>query len=282
MESRLTRFLYDYSPPLVQDLWASAFGYEKVITRFWRDYDRWFAFYSAARNWSRAELLEYQREQLVKTLRNAYENTAFYRERFRKAGLTPDDIRGVGDLGKLPLLEKDEIRLHSREMISHKYRRTDYEAHPTGGTTGMALMIYTPKQVIPRHYAFLWSRARIPVRFGDPYASFTGLQIVRPERDRPPFWRRNCAARQTCYSVFHLRPEFMDTYLDDLNRRRFVWWEGYPGAMVVLAEYLEQSGRPFWNYPSHVISTSEQLLPTYRETLSRALKTRVWEEYGQG
>jgi phenylacetate-CoA ligase len=282
METKVARFIYDHSPPVLQDVYASVFGLKKRLARFTSAYDFWFDFYRKALSWSRPELEAYQREQLQYTIRNAYETTPFYRRRFDEHGLTPDDIRDIDDLAELPYLEKDEIRLHSEEMISNRYPRKDFSWSPTGGTTGMALRIFTPRQVLPRHYAFHWSRVRIPVRRGDPYASFTGLQIVRPERARPPFWRRNVAAHQTAYSVFHLKPEFMDAYLDDLNGHRITWWEGYPGAMFILAEYLEESGRPFWNFPKHIFPTSEQLQPHYRETLERALKARVWDEYGQG
>lgn len=278
----LTRFIYDHSPPPLQDIYASAFGYQKVHRRFGAGFDRWFELYTESRKWGLGELREYQREQLARAVRNAYETTPFYRERFRRAGLTPDDIRDPQDLPKLPLLEKDEIRLHSKAMMSSKYRPRDYVTFPTGGTTGMPLTIHTPKPIISRHYAFFWARARIPVRRGDPFASFTGVQIVHPARCRPPFWRRNVVSRQTAYSVFHLKPQFMEAYLDDLNSRRVVWWEGYPGPMTVLAEYLEKSGRPFWNFPKHIFATAEQLQPHYRETLARVLRARVWDNYGQG
>lgn len=282
METKLTRLIYDHSPSILQDAYASAFGLKKRLARFTADYDAWFTFYTDSRRWTLAELRAYQREQLTRMIHHAYKTTAFYHRRFDQAGVAPEDIRDVDDLPKIPLLEKDEIRLHSEEMISSKYRRADFSSAPTGGTTGMALRIFTPRQILPRHYAFFWARARIPVHRGDPYASFTGLQIVRPERNRPPFWRRNVAAHQTAYSVFHLKPAFMDAYVDDLNGRRMIWWEGYPGAMFILAEYIEESGRPFWNYPRHIFATSEQLQPHYRETFERVLKARVWDQYGQG
>lgn len=52
--------------------------------------------------------------------------------------------------------------------------------------------------------------------------------------------------------------------------------------MFILAEYIQESGRPFWNFPKHIFATSEQLQPHYRETFERVLTTRVWDEYGQG
>ncbi len=47
--------------------------------------------------------------KLKRVIENAYERAPAVRARFEQAGLTPDDIQGVADLPKLPILPKDEI-----------------------------------------------------------------------------------------------------------------------------------------------------------------------------
>ena len=51
-----------------------------------------------------------QSERLVKTVRNVYDNVKFYRERMIAAGVSPDDIKGVEDLHKLPFTTKADLR----------------------------------------------------------------------------------------------------------------------------------------------------------------------------
>jgi phenylacetate-CoA ligase len=283
MDNAITRLLYDHSPPLVQDLYTSIYGWTKIRARYTGDYERWFAFYRTAQSWTRTELEAYQAEQVRHLARVAYDTTPFWRRRFDEAGIGPQDLRTPADLVKLPLLEKDEVRRYGEQMISTRYPRRDYAQAPTGGSTGLPLLIYTPRQVLGRYYGFLWGRQRHGlVRLGEPFASFTGLQLVSPARTKPPFWRRNWAARQTCYSVFHLRPDFMEHYVRDLNSREIVWWEGYGGAMAVIASFIEQSGIEFTNFPRVVLPCCEELSPGYRETLSRVLRARVWDHYGNG
>lgn len=48
-------------------------------------------------------------EKLRKTVKHAYEKATAVRQRFDEAGITPDDIQGVADLPKIPLLPKDQI-----------------------------------------------------------------------------------------------------------------------------------------------------------------------------
>ncbi len=48
-------------------------------------------------------------QQLREAVKAAYENATAVRERFEAAGITPDDIQGVADLPKIPVLSKDKI-----------------------------------------------------------------------------------------------------------------------------------------------------------------------------
>lgn len=69
----------------------------------------------------RAELRHIQNTKLAAAVPFLYENSPFYRRRFERLGMTPDDIRTVDDLPKWPVVDK-------REMIA------DALAHPPYGT----------------------------------------------------------------------------------------------------------------------------------------------------
>ena len=282
METRATRFLYDHSPVFLQNVFASAYGWWKKRSRYGATFRKMEAFFADALTWPRSELEAYQNEKLREMIAHAYEHTAFYRRRFDEAGLGPDDIRTVADLPKLPLLEKDDVRRMGREMLSDAYDPNQLAAHPTSGSTGMPLMLYTGPDAVEVEYAFDWARCRPTVRRGEPYASFTGLEIVKPGCTRPPFWRDNWAANQRMYSVFHMSDANLAHYVRNLNRRPLVYMEGYPAPIYLIADYIERTGAEFSNYPRAVFTTAEELQPVYRETIERVLHTKVWDSYGQG
>jgi phenylacetate-CoA ligase len=56
----------------------------------------------------RARLREIQSEKLSLAYRYLWECSSFYRDKFAKAGLDPNSIRGVDDLSKVPLTHREE------------------------------------------------------------------------------------------------------------------------------------------------------------------------------
>ena len=62
-----------------------------------------------------------QSERLCAMVRYVYEETPFWRRKFDEAGLTPDDVRGLEDLTKIPFCTKSELQ-------------ADQAAHPPFGS----------------------------------------------------------------------------------------------------------------------------------------------------
>ena len=59
---------------------------------------------------SRETLEQIQSERLVALVKRVYDNVPLYRERMDKAGVKPEDIHSIADLGKLPLTSKQDLR----------------------------------------------------------------------------------------------------------------------------------------------------------------------------
>lgn len=58
----------------------------------------------------RSQLRELQWKRLQMTLRWAYSNVPFYRERWEAAEITPPDLHGLEDVARLPFTRKDDFR----------------------------------------------------------------------------------------------------------------------------------------------------------------------------
>lgn len=52
------------------------------------------------------KIRELQDERLVKQVKHVWDNVPYYRKKMLEKGVTPDDIKGVDDLHKLPFLSK--------------------------------------------------------------------------------------------------------------------------------------------------------------------------------
>ena len=55
-------------------------------------------------------LRKIQDEKIVKQVKHVYENVKYYRDLMDKAGVKPEDIKGVDDIKKLPFLTKADLR----------------------------------------------------------------------------------------------------------------------------------------------------------------------------
>lgn len=58
--------------------------------------------------WNKAQLIRYQEKRLKSIVHYAYTHVHFYHNKFKEAGIRPNDIQSLEDLSKLPLVRKNE------------------------------------------------------------------------------------------------------------------------------------------------------------------------------
>ena len=112
-------------------------------------------------------------EKRIRTLMNKAYKIPFYRERFDKAGVKPEDIRTAEDLAKLPILYKSELREWMRELDKDpKYASWYHDT--TSGSSGEPLMIL----LSPREKAYMMANwFRVMMTAG--YNPFKGKTMSR-------------------------------------------------------------------------------------------------------
>lgn len=91
---------------------------------------------------SREKILEIQNEKIVKQVRHVYENVPYYKKLMDEKGVTPDDIKSVDDIKKLPFLTKADLR----EAYPYGLLATDLKncvrIQSTSGTTGKRVVAF--------------------------------------------------------------------------------------------------------------------------------------------
>jgi phenylacetate-CoA ligase len=84
----------------------------------------------------RAELEKLQLRKLREQLKHCYEDSAFYRKKFKDAGLKPEDIKTLEDIQKIPFTVKNDLRdNYPLGMLAVKPVDV-VEIHASSGTTG--------------------------------------------------------------------------------------------------------------------------------------------------
>lgn len=94
------------------------------------------------------EIRSLQDERLVKQVKHVWENVPYYRKKMEAKGVTPEDIKGVDDLHKLPFLTKADLR----DAYPYGLLGTDLKncvrIQSTSGTTGKRVVAFYTKEDI--------------------------------------------------------------------------------------------------------------------------------------
>lgn len=97
---------------------------------------------------SREELHKIQSERLIKAVKSCYENVPFYKEKFDQAGISPDDIKSIDDIVKLPFTEKQDLRDSYPYGLFAVPKEDIVRIHASSGTTGKQTVVgYTENDV---------------------------------------------------------------------------------------------------------------------------------------
>ena len=88
------------------------------------------------------KIRELQNEKLLKQVRHAWEDVPYYRDKMKKKGVTPDDIKSMDDLHKLPFLTKDDLRKAYPYGLMGKPLSDCVRIQSTSGTTGQRVVAF--------------------------------------------------------------------------------------------------------------------------------------------
>lgn len=218
-------------------------------------------------NWSRTkELLEY-----------AYHKVPFYRQRFKSIGLHPADITSPNHFSQVPVLTKQDIRNHFKELVSEDAKPRDLRLSTTGGSTGEPLKVYHQKQVV--RSAMLW---RMLLWWGL-HPGLTYASVYRQQCStlvqKLGNWLMNWPGRRVHLDAAELTPDTMNHFMGVMQRHKPKMLHGYVGAVDELASHI--LAHSIHLPPMKVIwVTSAPLNEVQRLRIEKAFGAPVCDQYG--
>ena len=226
------------------------------------------------------ELRDLQWRRLRTLLEQAYRQCPFYRERFDRLGLRPDDFRAPEDLRVLPPLEKRDIQEQGERMVARNWPRADLVRNQTGGSTGTPITFYLSADrkrsraaATARHNRWAgWEVGdRAAVIWGAPQdRPATGWRArLRRALLREPLWLDTGCITERSLSAFHAA----------LLRHRPRVIQAYARAAVLFARYLRARGLPACR-PRAVVTSAEVLEAEDRRLLEEVFGCPVFNRYG--
>jgi phenylacetate-CoA ligase len=84
----------------------------------------------------RKQIKDLQLKKLKTQIKHCYDNSAFYKRKFKQTGLTPDSIKTLDDLHKIPFTVKTDLRDNYPMGLVAVDSAQIVEVHASSGTTG--------------------------------------------------------------------------------------------------------------------------------------------------
>lgn len=240
-------------------------------------YLKLYKFLKESQWWPRWRSEQYQIEKLKQLLRYAYNNVPYYTEIFQKLNLTPEDIRSIKDLRKLPILTKEDIVKNFDKLISRKINKKYLKLVWTSGSTGKPIQFYRDKRYefvdrafeqilldsmnikISDKHIYLWSRPFIEQETKDIY-------LYEPHI-------RRLSLSSTPHSL-----NLWDEYIKLIKQFNPIFIQGNPSMLYNLACYAQEKNIDDIKFKCF-ISFFENLFPYQRELIEKQFKCQVVNYY---
>ena len=229
--------------------------------------------------WLSREVLEkIQLKKIQRLVTYAFENVPFYRERYRREGIYPQDIKSLKDFQSLPFLTRADVQNHREDLVSRVYRGGVSEGR-TSGSTGEPMRFIMDTPAAYWSYAFeTRCRGWYGVRRGDKMAWIT-VPGVREYSDWP--LKDRLAANIKRYR--YLNPRMMDEsrmldFLKLLTKWRPTMIRAYPSALSVFADFLKK--RNMKGIDLRLIEcTGEKLTTSQKQLFEEVFQAPVVDHY---
>ncbi len=228
--------------------------------------------------WDNERRIRWMLDRLRTVVRQAYEETVFYRELFDRNNFDPHADFDFDDFSRLPVLTREDIHEAGPKLLASSVAADQLRKDSTGGSTGVPTEIWSgPNERgwstsgmehffqtlgVPEgsRIAYLWGHHL------DPQATDT-------LRDRYQAFVSNIK----WFDSLRLSPTTLDEYHQEFERLRPTGIIAYASALGYLAEHiLARKYKP--NYPTRCLVTGgEKLWSRHRRLIEEAFDRPVHE-----
>lgn len=228
---------------------------------------------------SRDKIEEMVNQRFLHIVREAWEHVPYYRDKYRQYGIDINGIKDIRDIVKLPVIDKEEVRLHQKEMISDRYAPSQLMYLTTSGSTGNPLGFYQPKTMVMIEWAYvmhIWKRigclpssSRLVLR---------GKKLHGNTDGQPYFY--DPLRRELSCDIFNMTEQNMECYCQAIERYRPEFIHGYMSSIVMLAKYISGRKGGLRHQFKGILAVSENILQEQRDFAEKLFGARVLSFYG--
>lgn len=237
-------------------------------------------FLRKSQKWSLVEIKKWQLEKLNAILKQAIENSPYYKTKL--AGITLP-LTSLDDISKLPILTKNDIRSNQKNISCTNIPKSRFEENRTGGSTGEPMYYFWDKRGMDWNRASVYRSAEWGnTKFGEKTVHMSGSHFdyntAQSLQNKIVYFLQ----RFKDFSVAFMTDEILEKYYQELlsYKPTAIW--GYASGINVFAEYIQEH-HPCtdFSFLKAIMTSSEILWPAQRETINRVFgKDIVYDQYG--
>lgn len=274
--------IYNHMPAAIQNTLCSIVGWNVKRERYNKRFQKLLADAIGRGSWSYERKCEYRDKKLQDLVRHAIHTTPYYRKIFKEYGLNENSIKRLEDLKQLPIINKEMIKAHFCDFQAEGMSKKELLKLHTSGSTGSGFVFYSTREAFLRQWANGWRwYYNLGIMPGEWCGHFSGRMIVPTQSQKPPFARINYPCRQVFFSSYHMRPEWMGYYIEEIASRGLRWLHGYPSSLTILAQYMADHSIRLDSPLRHITVCSENLLSFQKNALKEAFGVYPYQNYAQ-
>jgi len=251
----LKQKIYEKVPPIIKNLLITIYNFRlrawhgKKYRDSLKKYE--YMFFEATFE----EIKAAQEKRFLDLINFAKENNDYYKEKL--AGI---EINSINIISKI----KDKL------VVNY-----------TGGTTGKSLKsYYTINDMQERQANLDFFRGMFGYKFGSKTAWFSGKNLVsKKDEFKNVFWVRDYINKITYYSTFHMKKDYIDYMIQDMNKIKPEFFVGFPSAIYAIAYRIKRKNIKIDFKLKAIFPTSEPLLDYQKELLIEVFKCPVPDQY---
>lgn len=220
-------------------------------------------------------------ERLRRFLAHAARHTPYYREVLHDCGVVDGQRVDLSRLPEVPMLTKDVLRERAADLLSDERQRRRTYANTSGGSTGEPVEFVQDNV----YQAWNWATALFYNHMVGKEPGEREVKLWGSQRDALEGGvgiaakAQNFLYNRVLLNAFLMTPDALRRYVDAINRFRPKSLWAYVDSAHELARYVEDNGLEVRPIPVTIV-TAGVLTEPVRETIERALRTRVYNQYG--
>lgn len=273
--------LFEKSPVWSKNLYSTAYGYLKKRKEFNELYKKFLHNIQETEYSSLDRLNDIQHSNLKKIIKHASESIPYYQRIFAEYGIIPSQIQTKGDLSKLPVLSKEDIKENYTQLLFKDISPKLIRLEKSSGTTGKPFGVYMDNAVFDYTTALLSTQYRWAGydKKIDWVGRLSGYKITPLSKNTPPFWTKNYIGKQLHLSSYHLNFDNIKYYFDILKKTKTKYISGYPSTVGLLAKFFKMK-----NYElslKGVFLSSEPIYDWHKKVITDVFGCKIYNFYGQ-